>query len=242
MDHLCRGLFGELQRYAGRRLGAQEPLGYQPGDVAQSALLRFSRSFHAFRGSTAAELRAYAFTIVDHLMEGYRRAANRDKRDERLTVALEEQSFEGVAEQLRQSEQLRRKEQVQSVWAVLPRLTERQAQALILRYEGAPLREIGEALGLDEKAAANVLGRAILAVQRELGGTFQGEASPEEGRVLHAFRQYLYAVERGQAPEVAAFVAGYPDVAPALRELLDGLEATFSALRAAVADEDRDGV
>ncbi len=74
-------------------------------------------------------------------------------------MALDDCGCELIAEQPTSSEVLRRKEQ--SLWAVLPRLSDAQAHALLMKYEGAPLSEIAAALGRHEAAASNVLYRAI---------------------------------------------------------------------------------
>lgn len=241
LDLLLQRLSSPLLARAARKLRARQPLGYQPVDIVQSTLFRVSRNLQAFKGSSEGELRAYSFKIVDHVIDSKQRAASADKRDESLNVALDPRDSEPAAELLRASEQLRRKERLQSVWAVLPRLTEEQAQALILRYKGASLRDIGDALQGNEHSAANMLSRAVKAVQRELGRTFSEDPTgATEPRLLQAFRHYLYEVERGQAPDIAAFAEGYPDLAPALVELLDGLGATLAALREAVAQEDEE--
>jgi hypothetical protein len=49
-------------------------------------------------------------------------------------------------------------------------------------------------------------------------------ASPDDPRLAQPLREYLTALEAGHKPNRHEFLAGYPDIAEALGECLDGLE------------------
>jgi tetratricopeptide (TPR) repeat protein/serine/threonine protein kinase len=54
-------------------------------------------------------------------------------------------------------------------------------------------------------------------------GSADRSPSADDARVLEAVREYLALIEAGRAPDRAAFVARYPDVAAVLSECLEGL-------------------
>ena len=155
--------FEELvERYAGQVWSLLTRfLGPIPGreDLVQEVFLRVVRARDRYEPS--AKLSTWLYRIVFNL------SVNQTQRDGRRPMRLVGQEGEELLDQIvdegaqNPERELMRADTVEAVRASIARLPERQRMALILaKYEGQSFLEIGEVLGISEKAVKSTVHRA----------------------------------------------------------------------------------
>jgi RNA polymerase sigma-70 factor (ECF subfamily) len=139
-------------------------------DVVQETLLRAREAQDQFRGTTAAELRAWLRTILSRVLLNAARhhgQAKRDARNERrLDASLDESSRRLdawlAADQTSPSQGAARSERLARLAAALDELPPAQRAVILLKHaEGCPVAEIGLRLGLTTAAVAGLLRRGL---------------------------------------------------------------------------------
>ena len=138
--------------------------GHEAEDVAQEVFYTFHRQHAADAPFAAAWLHAAAAHAALNVLRGKRRRFHREVTEALRTARLQE----GVESSLDPMSAVEREEQRREVRAVLARLPERQAAALVLRYSGLSYAEVATALGMPADQVGTVLRRAEAAMRKEM--------------------------------------------------------------------------
>ena len=137
---------------------------HEAEDVAQEVFTTYHRQHPADAPYGPAWLHAAAAHAALNVLRGKRRRFRRETV-EALGAARLQESAEASLDPQRAVE---REEQRHEVRALLARLPERQAAALVLRYSGLSYAEVGTALGLPANQVGTTLRRAEAAMRKEM--------------------------------------------------------------------------
>jgi RNA polymerase sigma factor (sigma-70 family) len=137
---------------------------HEAEDVAQEVFYTFHRQHPADAPYAPAWLHAAAAHAALNVLRGKRRRFRRETVEALASARLQE-SAETSLDPLRTVE---RDEQRREVRAVLARLPERQAAALVLRYSGLSYAEVATALGMPADQVGTTLRRAEAAMRKEM--------------------------------------------------------------------------
>jgi RNA polymerase sigma-70 factor, ECF subfamily len=164
-----------LTLLARARLGLALRGRMDPSDLVQQTLLVAHREAGQFRGGGPAELAGWLGRILDRQLLNLVRDNQRDCRDVRREVSLEQTVAESdarlaaclAAAQSSPSQQAMRNEQMLLLGNALARLPEAQRQAIESRYLlGDSLDEIAGQMGRTAAAVASLLHRGLENLQR----------------------------------------------------------------------------
>jgi RNA polymerase sigma-70 factor (ECF subfamily) len=137
---------------------------HEAEDVAQEVFYTYHRQHASDAPFAAAWLHAAAAHAALNVLRGKRRRFRRETT-EAMQMARVQESTETSLDPL---SSLERDEQCREVRAVLSRLPERQAAALVLRYSGLSYAEVATALGMPADQVGTVLRRAEAAMRKEM--------------------------------------------------------------------------
>lgn len=221
-ERLFQQLRIEVRKQADRLVRERAPRGMNASDLAQETIERLLKCFEDFRGGSDGELRMYVRRILENCLNQLCRDAERQKRDERGTLSLEELGCGPPAEGPRVSQLVSRKQDRQRLLGAILTLPEAQRQTLWFHREGRKVAEIAQSLGRSEKAVASLLERAVHTLREDLRDDEHG-LRPDEAQLETAFLRYLHALERGEVGDPETFLTRYTHEASGLRALLEGL-------------------
>ncbi len=159
------------KRYADPKL--QNKFG--TSDVVQQSLAQAIQNFDDFRGTTAAELRAWLGQIVANEARKLRRDFRRNKRDVARERRLSESRSDAAAAIVVSDQnptpraQALAAEQIELFYTALAKLPEDYAQVIQLRsLQRLPFKEVAAEMGRSHDAVTKLWYRAILKLQQEL--------------------------------------------------------------------------
>ncbi len=146
-------------------------------DMVSAAMVRAIENAQSFTGTTRGELGAWLLQILNSEVIDSLRRVFAAKRGSGKVKSFEdfladsqtriEQFLEADLSAV--SNELRRQEALQIVYAAIERLPERQRTALLLRFiRGKRIDEIAEQLSATNKAVTELIRRAIESLQRNL--------------------------------------------------------------------------
>jgi RNA polymerase sigma-70 factor, ECF subfamily len=206
-------------------------------DVLQGVLSAIARSLKDFRGDSS--LTTWAYTVARNAcIRQHRRSAREPKYMEQLDgPGGEDSGALQVADPAQgPHEQLERRELRAVLEEAIAGLPQAQREVLVLRdVEGLPAREVGETLGLGERAVKSRLHRARLALRRSLSPYLRGEAPagsarrkvaahcPDTARMLS--RHLEGELDSAVCARLETHVSGCPSCGAACRTLLAALGA-----------------
>ncbi|MCU0647341.1 MAG: sigma-70 family RNA polymerase sigma factor [Gemmatimonadaceae bacterium] len=149
LDRLFRLYHLPLVRYLTRRLGDRD----WAEEIAQETFLR------AARQETLTSERSWLFAVATNLVRDDARKQARQRRHlELLAAEIHDDVTEAIDAELVASEE-RARERALARQAI-EQLSERDAQALLMREEGLDYDEIAAALGLERASVGTTLSRA----------------------------------------------------------------------------------
>jgi len=137
---------------------------HEAEDVAQEVFYTFHRQHPADADYAPAWLHAAAAHAALNVLRGKRRRFRREMAEAASTVRLRE----GAETALDPQKTVEREEQHREVRAVLARLPERQATALVLRHSGLSYAEVATALAMPADQVGTLLRRAEAALRKEM--------------------------------------------------------------------------
>jgi RNA polymerase sigma-70 factor, ECF subfamily len=140
-DRLHPSLFRYLHRLTGDQDVAE--------DIAQEAFVRLLR-----QPLPDAEIRPWLFTVATNLVRD--RARKTERRQRLLTTAPELVTRPPLPDA-----DVERRERIDSVRAVLDRLSERDRQLLLMREEGFKYDEIARVVGVAPASVGTLIARAL---------------------------------------------------------------------------------
>jgi RNA polymerase sigma-70 factor (ECF subfamily) len=135
-------------------------------DLVQEAFMALYRELG--RGKTIANARAWTLTVVRHHIGKYERAVKR--HGEQLEPFEVLDAFEAREDGQPDTER--------DLQRMLPVLTPREGQVLLLRLESMKYREIAEHLGINAKSVATLLARALRKLQQAVKTSRTSPAPP----------------------------------------------------------------
>lgn len=160
-------------------------------DVLEDTFVAALEGIGKFKGSTAAQLQAWLFTIAKRRTIDFYRAKDRQrfdavessaapaapttaagKRRVRLKAETRAMATEAAAGWQSKSDDgkgLSQIEDAEELSRALKSLTEQQRLAILLRMDGHSFKETGEALGISEAAAKMTYGRGLKELRRLMG-------------------------------------------------------------------------
>ena len=146
-------------------------------DLVQEVFLRVVRTRDRYRPT--AQLSTWLYRIVFHL------AVNRTQRQGRRPQRVDSDTALALVEGLpdpttpEPEESLARADVVTAVRTAIARLPEQQRMALILsKYDGLTFLEIGEVMGISEKAVKSTVHRARTSLRTWLASLIEEEIQP----------------------------------------------------------------
>ena len=169
-DRLYRDHVDRMYRFAQRLCGSPE----DAKDLVQETFLSAYRSLKDFRGESSVSTWLYA--IAAHACQRMRRKRKGEPERELSLDALSPTSdgdmpLQVPGDELSPQERLEYKELRRSLFAAVHQLPKKYRMVLVLRdMEGLSAREVGDVMGLTERAVKSRLHRARLFVRHELGG------------------------------------------------------------------------
>jgi RNA polymerase sigma-70 factor, ECF subfamily len=149
LDRLFRLYHLPLVRYLTRRLGDRD----WAEEIAQETFLR------AARQETLTSERSWLFAVATNLVRDEARKASRQRRHLELLANEVRDDVTAALDETMEREEDRARER-QLARAALETLSERDAQALLMREEGLDYDEIAAALGLERSSVGTTLSRA----------------------------------------------------------------------------------
>jgi RNA polymerase sigma-70 factor (ECF subfamily) len=149
LDRLFRLYHQPLVRYLTRRLGDRD----WAEELAQETFLR------AARQERLVSERSWLFAVATNLVRDHARQQSRRRRHLELLAGEAQDAVAEPIEVAIEAEEGRARERALAR-AALEALTERDAQALLLREEGLDYDEIAAALGLERSSVGTTLSRA----------------------------------------------------------------------------------
>jgi RNA polymerase sigma-70 factor, ECF subfamily len=149
LDRLFRLYHLPLVRYLTRRLGDRD----WAEEIAQETFLR------AARQESLTSERSWLFAVATNLVRDEARKASRQRRHlELLANEVHDDVSAAIDETMEREEERARERRLAR--AALESLSERDAQALLMREEGLDYDEIAEALGIERSSVGTTLSRA----------------------------------------------------------------------------------
>jgi RNA polymerase sigma-70 factor (ECF subfamily) len=131
-------------------------------DLVQQTLLAAHSARHAFRGTTAEELRGWLRAILMNTMRNFRRQWRQTQGCRVNCEASLDLAWGVPADDDSPSRRASQDEQKQRLAAAISLLPVRQQQVIALRFQdGCSFVEVGQMLGCSEDAARMLLNRAI---------------------------------------------------------------------------------
>lgn len=137
---------------------------HEAEDVAQEVFYTFHRQHPPDAPYAPAWLHAAAAHAALNVLRGRRRRLRREAADAQGRTRL----LEGAEHSLDPLRAVEREELQREVRAVLARLPERHAAALVLRYSGLSYAEVATALGMPTDQVGTTLRRAEAAMRKEM--------------------------------------------------------------------------
>jgi RNA polymerase sigma-70 factor (ECF subfamily) len=139
--------------------------------LTQECFLKAHRNWDSFRGESSAM--TWLMRIAINLQKDHWRNRRlqfwRHTQNNAVDVAEASEWLPSGERSVEQ--QMMAREQVQQVWKAVERLSTRQRTVFLLRYvEDLELKEIAQAIGLNEGTVKAHLSRALVKVRAELGG------------------------------------------------------------------------
>lgn len=147
-------------------------------DVVQRTLLEAANAIAGFRGSSEPEFSAWIQRILRNNLSNARRDQRAGKRD----AGREQSLFQGESATLvwlepsdkgggTPSQTLIRGEEALRLAKAMSALSDRQRQALELRYfQGSKIRDVAETMKISAPSASMLVARGIVELRRLLGG------------------------------------------------------------------------
>jgi RNA polymerase sigma-70 factor (ECF subfamily) len=137
---------------------------HEAEDVAQEVFYTFHRQHPADAAYAPAWLHAAAAHAALNVLRGKRRRFQREMAEAVSAVRLRESAETALDPQ----GTVEREEQRREVRAVLSRLPDRQASALVLRHSGLSYAEVAAALAMPADQVGTLLRRAESALRKEM--------------------------------------------------------------------------
>jgi RNA polymerase sigma-70 factor (ECF subfamily) len=167
LDRLFRLYHLPLVRYLTRRLGDRD----WAEEIAQETFLR------AARQETLTSERSWLFAVATNLVRDEARKASRQRRHlELLANEVRDDVTASLDETMELAEDRARERALAR--SALEALSERDAQALLMREEGLDYDEIAAALGLERASVGTTLSRA----RKRLADAYDGARRARDAR------------------------------------------------------------
>lgn len=199
----------------------------RPSDIAQDTSIQAYTRFASFEGKTEAEWEAWLRIILRNCTAQAIRAARRKKRDDGVTVPLDDSEVAlARSGQPSPSEATAAQEHWRQLMAHIFELPPDQKEAILLVHlKSLPVAEAAKQMDRSEGAVGGLLQRGLKTLREAMADT--GEKpdtslpSAVHQEAAAALLVYLKRCEREGEVDLASFLAEYPACASELRQMID---------------------
>lgn len=202
----------------------------RPSDIAQDAAINAARALESFKGSTSEDFEKWLATIVFRCGAELIRDAEREKRDVRQQLYIEDISPEGLAgRQTSPSQAVAHEEtRLQVARVIIEELRPDQREAITLRFiKKLPVAIVAREMKTTVPSIDNLIRRTVKKIRQRC----QTDAEPKAGTTTPASRnaraaafvEYMRRCDEGAEIDIDTFIA---EVAPGDEDLRSLLEVT----------------